>query len=195
LNPVAAQNRPADNHARIEGKIMRASWISGALLLLAATTCVHAQGARDDTISADIAMREIRAIGWEASVFEDASHNPRIDTQVARHNWAIVLRDCAGGAVEQRRCQSLQFIVDTEMPKPVPGELINKWNKEYRYARASLQQGNQIGCSRSGACTAHIVVDVLIAGTKGDPAKTFHTYFDVVQRRMTSFRKYIGAPE
>ena len=174
---------------------MRASWISGALLLLAAATCVHAQPVRVDTVSAGSVMREIRNIGWEASVFEDASHNPRIDTQVDRHNWAIVLRDCAAGALEERRCPSLQFIVDTEMPKPVPGDLINKWNKEYRYARASLQQGSQTGCSRSGTCTAHIVVDVLVAGTKGDPAKTFRAYFDVVRRRTTSFRQYIGAPD
>lgn len=140
-------------------------------------------------------MRAVRDIGWTATTDQDSSGSPRVNTAVDRHNWTIVLRDCAAGATEQRRCRWFQFIVDTELPNPVPTELINKWNKETRYARASLEQGGAVRCPNQGSCTAHIDVDVLMLGTKGDPGKTFRAYFEVVRRRATGFRHYIGAPE
>jgi hypothetical protein len=169
----------------------------GAFMLLVAATGARAQAtiAADDSVSADIIMREIRAIGWLATDYEDASGDPRIETQIDRHNWAIVLHDCGTGGLDQRRCQSLQFIIDTAMPSPVASELINKWNKEYRYARASLFQGNSIGCPQPGNCTARIATDVMMTGTHGDPAKTFRAYFDILRRRSAGFRHYIGAAE
>jgi hypothetical protein len=174
---------------------MKGLSIGGALMVLAAATCAHAQSPGGDSITADIVMNEIRDIGWAATDYEDSAGNPRIATQVDQHNWAIVLHDCSPGVLEQRQCRWFEFIVDTQMPSPVPTELINKWNKEYRYARASLQQGNQVGCPGQGNCTARIATDVLVTGTRGDPARTFRGYFDVIRRRSSGFRHYIGAPD
>jgi hypothetical protein len=87
------------------------------------------------------------------------------------------------------------MIVDTEMPNPVPSALINKWNKEYRYARGTLRQDGRPGCREQSNCTARIATDVLITGTNGDPVKTFRAYFEVVKRRAAGFRKFISAPE
>jgi hypothetical protein len=175
---------------------MRGLSTGGALLLLVAATNVCAQTPEpaDDTISANIVTGAIRDIGWAATIDQDSDGNPRIKTAVDRYDWTIVLRDCAPGANEERRCAWFQFLVDTETSSPVPTELINRWNKEFRYARASLLQGSKIGCSDPGSCTARIDIDVLVKGTKGDPAKTFRAYFGIVRARADGFRAYLAKP-
>jgi Putative bacterial sensory transduction regulator/Domain of unknown function (DUF4189) len=175
---------------------MRGLWTGGVLLLLVAATkvCAQAQETADDTISANVVASVIRDIGWAATIDQDSTGNPRIKTSVDRYNWIIVLRDCAAGANEDRRCPWFQFLVDTETSSPVPAELINRWNKEFRYARAALLQGSKIGCPDPGNCTARIDVDVLVKGTKGDPAKTFRAYFGIVRARADGFRTYLLKP-
>jgi hypothetical protein len=175
---------------------MRGLWTGGVFLLLVAATnvCAQTPETADDTISAGVVASVIRDIGWAATIDQDSAGNPRIKTSVDRYDWTIVLRDCAPGANEERRCPWFQFLVDTEASSPVPTELINRWNKEFRYARASLRQGSNTGCPDPGNCTARIDVDVLVKGTKGDPAKTFRAYFGIVRRRADGFRTYLLNP-
>jgi hypothetical protein len=195
---------------------MRGLAISGALMMVLTATNLHAQtphaapivpgtpaapgapaaSSADDRISAEIIMREIRDLGYAATTDQDESGDPRVNTSVDGHKWQVYFYDCDTGPLEQRRCNSFQFFADNSMPKPVPADLINKWNKEYRYAKAYLQQGNEAGCpDKQRACAARIEVDVLTSGSGADPGRTFRAYFEVMKRRATGFRKYIGAPE
>lgn len=173
---------------------MKSFLSGGALIALLMTTGAHAQSAPGDAISPEVVLQVIHNSGAIAADYLDASGNPRVNAQIDRHNWTIILRDCAAGELEQRRCRWFEFVVDFNVAKPVSADLINRWNDNYRFARASLQQGGEVGCPNQDRCTARIVVDVLMSGTGGDPEKTFRTYFEIVKRRATGFRQYIGAP-
>ena len=176
---------------------MKALSVAGAILLSVATTELYGQPApASSSIDAGLVMREIQALGFTGStVDQDASGNPRVNTAVDGHRWAIYFHDCAAGALEQRQCQWFSFVAETDMRQPVPIETINKWHKEYRYARADIQQGNDAGCQLQLPCTARIEVDILMKGTAATPADMFRAYFALFRRRAASFRKYIGAPE
>lgn len=157
------------------------------------TTAAHGQS-ETDYITAAIIVHEIQALGYAANVDQDDSGDPRVNTAVDGHKWQIYFYDCGTGALADRHCNSFQFFADNSMPKPVPTQTINRWNKEYRYAKAYLQQGNTPGCTAARSCAARIEIDVLMAGTGAEPAQTFRSYFEVMKRRADGFRKFIGAP-
>ncbi len=153
-------------------------------------------GNGDDRITAGIIANELRALGFNPSIDADDQGDPRVNVSVDGHKWQVYFYDCSGDPLEDRRCLSFQFFADNGMPRPVPQELINKWNKEYRYAKAYLQQGNQPGCpDQRHGCAARIEIDVLTAGTGANPAHTFRAYFEVARRRAAGFRQYIHAPD
>jgi hypothetical protein len=167
--------------------------ICSALIVL--TMASHSYGQTpSDMISAQIIMTEIRALGYAASTDQDDSGDPRVSTEVDGHKWQIYFYDCdKSGPSDLRACESFQFFADNSMARPVPPEIINRWNKEFRYAKAYLQQGNEPGCPARRACAARIETDVLMRGTVADPAHTFRAYFAVFKRRADGFRKFIGA--
>jgi putative sensory transduction regulator len=168
---------------------------TAALAAAAMITSAHAQEASDTGyITAGIIVHEIKTLGYAATVDQDDSGDPRVNTAVDGHKWQIYFYDCGQGALADRHCQSFQFFADNSMPKPVPAQTINRWNKEYRYAKAYLQQGNNPGCPAARSCAARIEIDVLMDETGADPAKTFRAYFSVMKRRADGFRKFIGAP-
>jgi hypothetical protein len=170
-------------------------------LTVAATLALLTMGggawaqSNEDRITAGIIANELRDLGYSAKIDADDSGDPRVNTAVDGHKWQVYFYDCSDGELEERRCDSFQFFADNSMRSPVPAALINKWNKEYRYAKAYLQQGNEPGCPAQRSCAARIEIDVLTAGTGADPARTFRAYFEVMRRRAAGFRKYINAPE
>lgn len=175
---------------------MRGLAIGGALLL-SAMTGLQAQNApaASDLISARIVMEETKALGYAATTDADESGDPRVNTAVDGHKWQIYFYDCdKTGDLEGRLCQSFQFFADNSMPAPVLVQTINRWNKEFRYAKAYIQQANEAGCATpKRSCAARIETDVQMMGTGADPAKTFRAYFAIFKRRADGFRKYIGA--
>jgi hypothetical protein len=161
----------------------------------AALTTAHAQGSGEtDYMSANIIVHEMQAMGYDASIDQDDSGDPRVTTAVDGHKWQIYFYDCGNGPLAERRCKSFQFFADNLMPKPVPSQTINRWNKEYRYAKAYLQQNDNPGCPKANlSCAARIEVDVLMDGTNAEPAQTYRAYFAIMQRRADGFRQFIGA--
>ena len=83
----------------------------------------------------------------------------------------IVFYDCGTGALEQRNCESIQFYTGYTVPNGFPLATTSKWDTEKRYARAYTY------VQRDKTTNARIEIDVLIAGTGTDPAKTFRAYF------------------
>ncbi len=166
----------------------------GVALALATATPAAAQTASDNEgISAGNVRRVLRDLGYPVTIDMDSSDEPRVTTSVDGHKWQIYFYDCSKGALEERRCVSFQFFVDNWFPKPVSSALINKWNREYRYAKAYIQQGNEAGCPEERGCAARIEIDVLITGTEADPERTFRAYFEVIRRRAAGFRNYMTA--
>jgi Putative bacterial sensory transduction regulator len=173
------------------------SLAAAALALAAAVTAAHgqSQSALADRITAGIVAKELRALGYSADIDRDKDNDPRVNTSVDNHKWAIYFYDCGAGEPEERRCESFQFFADNILPKPFPLQSLNKWNKEYRWAKAYVQQGDKPGCANANAsCAVRIEVDILMAGTGADAAQTFRAYFAATKRRAEAFRKYIGAP-
>jgi hypothetical protein len=172
---------------------MRKIAASALLIALMIASQSYAQ-TPSDLITAQIIMTELRTLGHTASIDQDDSGDPRVSTEVDGHKWQIYFYDCdKNGPSESRACRSFQFFADNKMAKRVPPETINRWNKEYRYAKAYIQQGDDPGCSGKGACFARIETDVLMSGTSADPVRTFRVYFDEFKRKADSFRKFISA--
>src|SRR5215472_10728341 len=131
--------------------------ITATLALLAMMSTGWTQtAAADDRASATIIANALRDLGYAAKIDADDSGDPRVNTAVDGHKWQVYFYDCTGGQLEDRRCQSFQFFADNSMDTQVPIALINKWNKEYRYAKAYLQQGNEAGCPQQRSCAARI---------------------------------------
>jgi hypothetical protein len=161
-----------------------------ALMLISISAIARGQSASSEHISAGTAMRALRDMGYSADLDKDEEGDPRVSTSVDGHKWMVYFYDCSDDKLELRQCNSFQFFADNSMPKPVSPQVINKWNKEFRYARAYIQQGNQPGCpdSRRG-CAARIEIDALVAGTGADGDQAFRAYFGVMKRRADGFRK------
>jgi len=174
------------------------STIAAACAALAMIPTIDIAPAQDapggDRISASIVMRALNDMGYSADLDKDEDGDPRVSTSVDGHKWMVYFYDCGDGSLERHECSSFQFFADNSMPKPVAAQVINTWNKEWRYARAYLQQANRPGCpnSRRG-CAARIEMDVLLDGTGADADRAFRVYFGVMKRRANDFRKAIGA--
>ena len=67
-----------------------------------------------------------------------------------------------------------------------PLDAINKWNTEKRYAKAYTY------VQRDKTNNARIEIDVRIADTGADPARTFRAYFTKMKSAAEGFRKAIG---
>lgn len=166
----------------------------GKLASAAPVPPLPAEHAVEDRITAEILVRELRAMGLPATTDQDESGDPRVTSSLEGYKWQMYFYDCdKTGASDQRRCRSFQFFIDNITPRPVPMSTIVRWNGTMSHAKAYLQQGNDSGCKAQASCAARIEIDVLTADTGADPAQTFRTYFAIFKQRARQFRSAIGA--
>jgi len=165
------------------------SWIA-LPLAAAAALVVTASASRGEeasgAISAGVVAGQLQALGYAAKINSDKSGDPRVKATVDGFSWDIFFYDCASGALEQRGCASFQFYTGYTVPTDFPLQTINKWNTDKRFAKAYSY------VKHDGKNDARIEVDVLIAGTLADPAKTFRAYFAKMKAAAENFRKVIG---
>ncbi len=157
-------------------------------LTLAAKSASTAQDSpnANDGISARLIAGELQALGYPATIDKDGGGDPLVTTTVDGFRWSIVFYDCGTGALEQRNCDSIQFYTGYSVPNGFPVATTNKWDTEKRYARAYTY------VQRDKTTNARIEIDVLIAGTGADPAKTFRAYFTKMKNSAEGFRTLIG---
>src|SRR5262249_586771 len=138
---------------------------AAAFILVLGSTASGAENVDREGISADTVRQVLRDLGYDVKIDTDDGGDPPVTPSVDGHEWQFYFYDCSRGQLEERRCVSFQFFVDNLFRKPVSAALINRWNKEYRWAKAYLQQGNEAGCPEERSCAARIEIDVLITGT------------------------------
>jgi hypothetical protein len=140
-----------------------------------------------DRITAAIAMRELRALGFQPEMAANNAGVPRITLSVDGYRWAIFFYGCAAApSPEARQCSSLQFLSGYTQQIPVALALINKWNTEKRFARAYAYTASD------GKPGARIEIDVFFATPGGDPGVSFRAYYNIMKVQAAAFRKHIN---
>jgi hypothetical protein len=140
-----------------------------------------------DRITAAIAMRELRTLGFQPEMSVDNAGVPRIAFNVDGYRWAVFFYGCAAAAApDARQCTSMQFLSGYNQQNPVPLATINRWNTEKRFARAYTY------VTSDGKPGARIEVDVFFASPGGDPAVSFRAYYNIMKVQAAAFRKHIG---
>lgn len=165
------------------------SWIAlpfAAAAALMVTASVSLAEETSGAISASVVASQLQALGYTAKINSDKSGDPRVKATVDGFAWDIFFYDCGSGPLDQRGCASFQFYTGYTVPNDFPLQTINKWNTDKRFAKAYSY------VKHDGKNDARIEVDVLIAGTLADPAKTFRAYFVKMKNGAENFRKAIG---
>jgi hypothetical protein len=140
-----------------------------------------------DRITAGIAMRELRAMGYQATLDADSRGVPRITVNVDGYRWGIGFYTCDNGPqLEDRRCGSLQFYSGYTMNAPVSTVTMNKWNTEKRFARGYTFTNSD------GKPTAQVEIDVYYINSGADPGRMFRGYFSIMKIQAADFRKLIN---
>jgi hypothetical protein len=139
-----------------------------------------------DRVTAAIVVRELRAMGYTATVSADGRGEPRVSTTVDNYKWVIFFYVCSKtGDLDQRPCLSLQFFSGYTMDQPVSTLTMNVFNAKNRYIRAYVDD--------SGAKTAaRVSMDVMFGETGADPARNFRAHFKMMRLQTTEFRKTIN---
>jgi hypothetical protein len=160
--------------------------VASALLATASAAVAEESSGAGGTISASVIRSQLQSLGYTAKIDSDKSGDPRVKATVDGFAWDVFFYDCGSGPLEQRGCASFQFYTGYTVPNDFSLQTINKWNTEKRFAKAYTY------VKHDRKNDARIEVDVLIAGTLADPAKTFRVYFAKMKTAADAFRKTIG---
>jgi len=91
------------------------------------------QAAAGKGISGPEVVSLLQEAGYRAKLSTDKDGDPKIETRMSGVNVFVTFYDC-----KQGRCGSLQFEVGLDLDEGSSLATVNAFNKEYRYARASL---------------------------------------------------------
>lgn len=79
----------------------------------------------------------MRRNGYQANLGGDDEGNPQISGRLSRTDYVINFYECENGVF----CNSIQFLAHTPAPETATLESANTFNVAWRYARASLVNG------------------------------------------------------
>jgi hypothetical protein len=80
-------------------------------------------------------VRVLQDAGYKAKLDKDSDGDPRIETSMSGAKVFVSFYDC-----KQDRCGSLQFVVAMDLKDGSTWEAMNRFNSEYRYGRAHLDE-------------------------------------------------------
>lgn len=113
------------------------SWKRGTwsgVLLAAALYCPAVSAADTGSgITGAEMVRVLQDAGYKASLDKASDGDPRIVTKMSGVNVYVYFYDC-----KKDRCGSLQFTVGMDLEQGSTLEAMNRFNAEYRYGRAYL---------------------------------------------------------
>lgn len=89
--------------------------------------------ARPEGVSGAEVVKVLQDAGYRAQLDKDDDGDPRIVTKMSGATVHVVFYDCA-----QDRCGSLQLAVALDLEQGFTLEGVNRFNAQYRYARAHL---------------------------------------------------------
>lgn len=107
--------------------------IRGTTALLLALLAPLAFAATPGGISGQEMAKVLQDEGYQAKLSADADGDPMIESRMGGVTVHMYFYDC-----EARRCDSLQLSVGLDLDKGSTPAVVNKFNREFRYARAFL---------------------------------------------------------
>lgn len=105
----------------------------GTTALLLVLLPLSASAAAPSGISGPEMVQVMQAEGYQAKLSDDADGDPTIETRMSGVSVHVFFYDC-----EAKRCGSLQFSVGLDLDAGTTPAVVNKFNREFRYARAYL---------------------------------------------------------
>ena len=145
-----------------------------ALAMLVAAAPVQAQ-----TVLATNPMTIVQALqsaGYRAQLGRDERGDPKIDTAAGGTNFIIYFFDCTNG----RDCRAVQFHSSYETQAPAL-ETMNRWNRDYRYARAFV----------TGESHPALEMDVNLDAAGGMSRRLFLDSLDLYVSLLPQFERLI----
>lgn len=111
-------------------------FIYGMTAALSLTAAASAQEIVDGSDPAAL-TRIIQDYGYEATLTRDDDGNPMIESSTDGTNWAVFFYSCND---KGEACSAAQFYVGYGLDKGLPLRAVNKWNREYRFARMYVNE-------------------------------------------------------
>jgi hypothetical protein len=113
------------------------------LILLATATCLtlpSASAAQDLVVASkpEAIVALLQKAGMQATLDKDDEGNPLILSAASGANYDLYFYECKDG----KDCGSVEFSACFDMPDGVKMDVINTWNYEWRFGKASLDENN-----------------------------------------------------
>ena len=141
-----------------------------ALLAPASVVC-----AADGLVTGPAVVSLLEQAGYSAELDEDGMGDPLILTAAAGLDYRIYFYDCTDDA-----CEALQFRVGLDLVDGATAEMVNGFNRDYRYARSFLDEESD----------PFLLMDVEM--THADHAAQFATHLGVWEELLGAFTTAMG---
>lgn len=150
------------------------------LSLIAFMTFVFAAPVQAQTVVATnpgTIIQALQSAGYRAVLGRDEQGNPKIDTTAGGTNFVVYFFDCTNG----RDCRAIQFHSSYETTAPAL-ETVNRWNRDYRYARAFVTADNNPA----------LELDINLDAGGGMSRRLFLDNLDLYVSLLPQFERLIG---
>lgn len=141
-----------------------------ALLAPASMAC-----AADGLVTGPAVLSLLEQAGYSAALDEDGVGDPLILTAAAGLDYRIYFYDCTDDG-----CESLQFHIGLDLADGATADVVNDFNRGYRYARSFLDEEND----------PFLLMDVEMA--HADHAAQFATHLGVWEELLGAFTTAMG---
>lgn len=153
---------------------MRIKWPLAALLAAGLAQPVAAAPA-EGTISGQEVLDVLQDEGYESTLGTDDSGDPIIRARMSDLTVFVLFYDCDGA-----RCGSLQFLVGLDLDGDTSPAVVNRFNRDYRYAAAYLDDEND----------PFLKYDFEVLHTRHD--KHIRSQLDIWRHMLTDFLSATG---
>lgn len=116
---------------------LRTGPLLAAVLALCVSSMPVAFAAQGRSISGQEVVDILQSEGYQAKLDVDEEGDPIVRTRMGGVNAFVLFYDCEG-----KRCGSLQFRVGLDLDKGSTLDVVNRFNRDFRYGNAFLDEEN-----------------------------------------------------
>ena len=145
------------------------------VLLLALLAPVGAAVAADGPVTGSAVVSMLEGLGYSAELDRDGAGDPLVLTRAGGLDYAIYFYDCSDDA-----CEALQFRIGLDLENGTTHEVINEFNRGYRYVRSFLDE----------EADPFLLMDVEM--THADRSAQFNTHLGIWEDLLDAFTLAVG---
>lgn len=145
------------------------------VLLLALLAPVGAAVAADGPVTGPAVVSMLEGLGYSAELDRDGAGDPLVLTRAGGLDYAIYFYDCSDDA-----CEALQFRIGLDLENGTTHEVINEFNRGYRYVRSFLDE----------EADPFLLMDVEM--THADHSAQFNTHLGIWEDLLDAFTLAVG---